>query len=189
MDLTATIAQAAGMHELPPEHFDGVSLLPWLLGQSPPSAFHAHLYWHGLLGDVAVQAGGWKLRRSQGTFLFNITHDPLELYSLAQSHAHSGPAMVATLNAKLDQWLHSLPFEARCKDRQCGDYDAQHVRSSQPCTSDEVDPRFVTYGQSKGWEPPYGQNGGNANGGQAACWPAAIDAVRDEVRHASGSAL
>ena len=53
------------MHELPPEHFDGVSLLPWLLGQSPPSAFHAHLYWHGLLGDVAVQAGGWKLRRSQ----------------------------------------------------------------------------------------------------------------------------
>ena len=178
------------MHELPTEHFDGVSLLPYLLADGPeaPRTFHAHLYWHGLLGDVAVQADGWKLRRSQGTFLFDLTHDPLELYNLAQSHASGGPAMVATLGAKLDQWLHALPFEARCKDRQCGDYDAQHVRSTQPCTSDEVDPRFVTYGPREGWKPPYGRDGGQ--GGGKHCWPAAISAVHDEAYgNASDAAL
>ena len=179
------------MQELPSEHFDGVSLLPYLMAVGPtaPPTFHAHLYWHGLLGDAAVQADGWKLRRSQETFLFDLTHDPLELYNLAQSHAHGGPARVATLNAKLDQWLHALPFEARCKDQQCGSYDAQHVRSTQPCTSDEVDPRFATYGLREGWAPPYGRDGGQGPGKH--CFPSSLSAVRDEVygNASRGSAL
>ena len=169
LDLTATIAQAAGMHELPAEHFDGVSLLPWLLGAPLPASntIHAHLYWHGLLGDTAVQSGGWKLRRSDETFLFNITHDPLELYNLAESHASGGPKTVEALNEKLDQWLHALPFTAPCRDRMCESSDARYIRSMQPCVPSEVDPRFKPYSS-------YGKNAG-----QEMCWPARVYTVHD----------
>ena len=65
--------------------------------------------------------------------------------------------------------------------RHCGDYDAQHVRSTQPCTADELDPRFATYSQHEGWHPPFGHEQGHANDSSpAACWPAACPHVRDE---------
>ena len=76
LDLTATIAQAAGIRMPPAEQFDGVSLLPWLMGYTPPPRIHYQLFWHGVLGDTAVQSHGWKLRRSRETFLFDIENDP-----------------------------------------------------------------------------------------------------------------
>ena len=38
-----------------------------------------------------------KLRRSRNTFLFNVTHDPYELFNLAGSHQGNSPQMLATL--------------------------------------------------------------------------------------------
>lgn len=86
LDLTATIAHAAGMRERPTQHFDGVSLLPLLTDTPGQEEFPSHLYWFGTLGDAAVQSGDWKLRVGYNTFLFNITSDPLELYNLANKH-------------------------------------------------------------------------------------------------------
>ena len=109
----------------PAEQFDGVSLLPWLMGYTPPPTIHYQLFWHGVLGDTAVQSHGWKLRRSRETFLFDIENDPckqrshtlrpmlrrselcvrladlaVELYNLAESHASGGPKMEQKLGKK-----------------------------------------------------------------------------------------
>ena len=59
------------------EHFEGVSLLPWLTDTPGQEQFPTHLFWFGTLGDVSVQSGHWKLRLSHNTYLFNITQDPL----------------------------------------------------------------------------------------------------------------
>merc|ERR1719424_1132092 len=91
LDLTATIAHAAGMKERPAKHFDGVSLLPWLTDTPGQEEFPSHLYWFGTLGDAAVQSGDWKLRVGYNTFLFNITSDPLELYNTFLFNITSDP--------------------------------------------------------------------------------------------------
>ena len=59
------------------EHFEGVSLLPWLTDTPGQEQFPTHLFWFGTLGDVSVQSGHWKLRLSHNTYLFNITQDPV----------------------------------------------------------------------------------------------------------------
>ena len=59
------------------EHFEGVSLLPWLTDTPGQEQFPTHLFWFGTLGDVSVQSGHWKLRLSHNTYLFNITQDPM----------------------------------------------------------------------------------------------------------------
>ena len=97
LDLTATVAHAAGMAVLPEKDFDGVSLLNSLRTKTQPASFTSQQHWFGLLGDAAVQKDGMKLRRSRNTFLFNVTHDPYELFNLAGSHQGNSPQMLATL--------------------------------------------------------------------------------------------
>jgi len=146
LDLTATIAHAAGMKERPKQHFDGVSLLPWLTDKPGQEKFPSHLFWFGTLGDVAVQSGNWKLRLSHNTFLFNITQDPMELYNLAKSHQVGGPQKVAELSIAAKAWVDSLPFKHPCGNG-CS---LEPIRkSTQLCLPRDYDGRFAAFAETQ----------------------------------------
>ena len=103
LDLTATMAHAAGMDNRPEAQFHGVSLLSRLLGKSDSitrgKGDMQHLYWTGADGDHAVRAGDWKLRRcNKDIYLFNITADPSELVNRAEA----SPDWVSKLDGVLD---------------------------------------------------------------------------------------
>ena len=164
LDLTATIAHAAGMTERPAQHFDGVSLLPLLTGTPGQQQFPSHLYWFGTLGDTAVQSGNWKLRVSKSTYLFDLAADPLELYDLAQSHKVGGPKKVGELRMALRAWTDSLPFEKACGN---GCSLEPIRRPNQPCTPQDVDVRFARYSAEFG-------NVFGKHQGHPMCWPAPL---------------
>ena len=160
LDLTATMAHAAGMNTRPVAQFHGVSLLNRLLGKS--DSVHRgggalqHLYWTGADGDHAVRAGDWKLRRcNEDFFLFNITADPYELVN----RATASPDWVAKLNEVLDHWLNLLPF----KPPACKTVDPHVRKPERKCAPDKVDSRFTH-------QTPYVDD----SPAVATCWPAEV---------------
>lgn len=74
-DLMATFADLAGVE--PPEHTDGISVVPTLLGQFNKQIDREYLYWEYQHGkSQAVRMGPWKGIR------FGGTKEPIELYDL-----------------------------------------------------------------------------------------------------------
>ena len=73
-DFLPTAAELAGV--TPPEHIDGISILPTLLGKEQKS--HEFLYWEFPSGGYsqAVRLSQWKAIRTQW-------HGPIELYDLS----------------------------------------------------------------------------------------------------------
>lgn len=79
-DLFPTVAEISGLDR--PDHLDGVSFLPTLLGE-PGQEEHEYLYWefHERGGRVAVRKGDWKAVR------YNVLKQPdapMELYDLSK---------------------------------------------------------------------------------------------------------
>ena len=74
-DLMSTFADLAGVK--PPEHTDGISVLPTLLGQPDKQTRREYLYWEYQHGkQQAVRMGRWKGIR------FGGTKEPIELYDM-----------------------------------------------------------------------------------------------------------
>lgn len=167
LDLTATIAHAAGMKVREKKHFDGVSLLPWLTDAPGQEKFPTHLFWFGTLGDVAVQSGNWKLRLSHNTFLFNITQDPMELYNLAKSHTVGGPQKVAELSLAAKAWTDSLPFKHSCGN---GCTLEPIRKSTQLCLPRDYDGRFAAFAETQ----PAGLLQTPIKSLEHMCWPAPL---------------
>ena len=70
------------------DYFDGISILPTLLGQPARQRQHDHLYWEFHETDmIGVRQGDWKLvvRRGQPA-LYNLATDPREDHDLAAQH-------------------------------------------------------------------------------------------------------
>ncbi len=140
LDLTATMAHAAGMNERPGGHFHGTSLLDKLTGKTDTvergsEGYKHHFYWYGTIGDIALRIGHWKLRKcGEQTFLFNITADPSELVNRAEA----SPDWVAKLNEIVNHWLDRLPF----KPSKCSSIDHFVRPADHQCPEKYVDPRF-----------------------------------------------
>ena len=70
------------------DYFDGISILPTLLGLPARQRQHDHLYWEFHETDmIGVRKGDWKLvvRRGQPA-LYNLATDPHEDHDLAAQH-------------------------------------------------------------------------------------------------------
>jgi arylsulfatase A-like enzyme len=92
-DILPTLSEIAGVS--PPEPYDGVSLLPTLLGRPADQKPHDYLYWEfpGSGGSQAVQRGDWKIVRTKVNGnpatpweLYNIKSDERETTDLAGKH-------------------------------------------------------------------------------------------------------
>ena len=88
-DFMTTAADIAGT--TPPEHTDGISFLPTLVGKAQTP--HEYLYWESHENDKiqAVRMGKWKFIRSMrlekwGPCLFDLEKDPREKKNLAKSN-------------------------------------------------------------------------------------------------------
>ena len=80
---------------LPGDGFDGISMLPTLLGDDSRQQQHEHLYWEFHETDqMAVRRGDWKLVVISGTpHLYNLANDIHEDHDLAKEQ----PELVAQL--------------------------------------------------------------------------------------------
>jgi arylsulfatase A-like enzyme len=106
VDITPTIAAAAGATLPADRTIDGVNLLPYLTGEQagPP---HDALFWRDGSYEVVI-AGGWKLQRAQRpkkTWLYHLAKDPTERKELSAS----APAKLAELAARLDAHNAQMP--------------------------------------------------------------------------------
>ena len=70
------------------DYFDGISILPTLLGQPARQRQHDHLYWEFHETDmIGVRQGDWKLVVHRGQpALYNLSTDPHEDHDLAAQH-------------------------------------------------------------------------------------------------------
>jgi|GEM_PF-85136 len=103
LDLTASSLVAGGGKI--PDEFDGVDLLPRLLGKADKVERDEPMVW-GFWQTYAVRDGDWKLWRSNThELLFNVTEDPYETKNLAKAE----PEITARLRSVLDEWTKSLP--------------------------------------------------------------------------------
>ncbi len=111
LDFYATIASAAKAK--PPEHLDGVDLMPYLLGEKTGDV-HEYLFW--LNNDptdaprrhlVAVRSKDWRLYRYRETEpwqLFDLEKDPREEEDIADQY----PDVVEKLANKHAEWKSTL---------------------------------------------------------------------------------
>lgn len=87
-----TLCQIAGIN--PPNHIQGISCLPTLLGHPSQQKKHPYLYWEfpGYGGQQAVRMGKWKglrMRIKKGNMkiqLFNLKKDLQEQHNVAAQH-------------------------------------------------------------------------------------------------------
>ncbi len=106
VDVVPTVVAAAGA---PPDAnvpFDGVDLVPYLLGQKGSAAPHDRLFWR--MGTrYAVREGNWKLvsdRLFGRSRLFDLSKDPAEHTSLERSHRD----VAKRLEAAYETWSGSM---------------------------------------------------------------------------------
>ncbi|MEO0477226.1 MAG: sulfatase-like hydrolase/transferase, partial [Planctomycetota bacterium] len=103
LDLTATTLAAGG--GAIPDEFDGVGLLPRLLGKAKQINRAEPMFW-AFWQTQAARDGDWKLWRSNTTeLLFNLAEDPYELENLIEAE----PAIAERLRGELERWSASLP--------------------------------------------------------------------------------
>lgn len=71
-----------------PDYFDGISILPTLVGQPARQRMHDHLYWEFHETDMlGIRRGDWKLVVQSGqSHLYNLAQDPHEDHDLAAQH-------------------------------------------------------------------------------------------------------
>ena len=105
MDVFSTAAAASSVPLPADRRYDGVDLLPYLVGETagPP---HRILFWRSLY-NKAVRRGEWKLildERSGRTLLYNLNHDRGEKENLAPRH----PQIVGELLDALERWEEQL---------------------------------------------------------------------------------
>lgn len=113
-DLFATFLALAGISPPGDRQVDGVDMLPLLTGEG--DSIHRRLFYFKGPQLIGVRDGDWKyLRRHmtdnggytslrQGPFLFNLSRDPHESYSLIESEPEIARRMEALLQA-FDQEL------------------------------------------------------------------------------------
>ncbi|MBT3288351.1 MAG: sulfatase-like hydrolase/transferase [Victivallales bacterium] len=111
LDIPATVLARCGVSKPWQGHvFDGVDLLPFVVGPKPSAAQpHEVLYWRRG-EDYAILAGDWKLARNDQAGprtirLFNLAADPGEWKDLAQAHPERAQAM----QDLFDAWDSALP--------------------------------------------------------------------------------
>jgi len=102
MDITATILSAAGLED-EVAALDGIDLMPYLDGSSPPP--DRQFYWranlYGFGAQRALREGRWKYMQHDSTqFLFDIVQDPGERENLFAQH----PDIVNRLRGDLSRW-------------------------------------------------------------------------------------
>ncbi|MEM7110048.1 MAG: arylsulfatase [Bacteroidota bacterium] len=105
-DVFPTLAELTDI-ELP-DHIDGISFLPTLIGKNEQQAQHKYLYWefHERGGRLAVRKGNWKAVRYDA---FKGSESPLELYDLRQdigetnNLAEAYPGVIAEIKKILDE--------------------------------------------------------------------------------------
>ncbi|TWU51742.1 sulfatase family protein [Rubripirellula reticaptiva] len=97
LDVGATACALAGLPDDP--ELDGVSLLPYLSGQTDGIP-HGTLYWRWL-GQSAIRKGKWKyLRSDQREFLFDLENDVEETNNLIEDR----PDVARSLVKELTTW-------------------------------------------------------------------------------------
>ena len=103
-DLMPTFSELAGVkncaqryrnRRLKTDYFDGLSIVPTLLGHDAEQQRHPHLYWEfAETNQIAVRRGDWKLVVIKGVpHLYNLETDLHEDHDLATEH----PAIVQQL--------------------------------------------------------------------------------------------
>jgi arylsulfatase A len=103
-DLMATFADLAGIKA--PEHTDGISVLPTLLGRTDKQTHREYLYWEYQHGkQQAVRMGRWKGIR------FGGTKEPIELYDMNKDIGEKNN--VAAAHPKIIKRISEIMKEAR----------------------------------------------------------------------------
>ncbi len=103
-DIMATLADLAGVS--PPDHTDGISVAPTLLGQPEFQKKREYLYWEHHMGkQQAVRMGKWKGIR------FGGTKEPIELYDLSVDIGETNN--IAEDHPEITERMNSIMKEAR----------------------------------------------------------------------------
>ena len=104
LDIFATAAALANS-DLPEDRiYDGVNLMPSLLGEAPPP--HEALYWRSGY-NKAIRKGPWKLilnARDETTFLYNLDNDKEESSNITSTNQQ----VITDLMKDLDKWEDGL---------------------------------------------------------------------------------
>ncbi|KAJ0385998.1 hypothetical protein COL922a_005261 [Colletotrichum nupharicola] len=105
LDILPTLCDLVGTKPLPGLPMDGVSLLPHLQGREGHDKVYAEYTGEGTVSPLMmIREGPWKYIYcpADGTQLFNLEHDPLELVNLASGKAPK--AIEAKAKAKLEEY-------------------------------------------------------------------------------------
>jgi arylsulfatase A-like enzyme len=105
LDVFATIAQATGVGLPTDRAYDGVDLVPFVIGAGTEDP-HAALFWRAA-GHRAVRAGAWKLISDATTgarVLYDLSTDPFEQTDLAARD----PERAAAMERMLARWEATL---------------------------------------------------------------------------------
>uniref|UniRef100_L2G7Y0 Sulfatase n=1 Tax=Colletotrichum fructicola (strain Nara gc5) TaxID=1213859 RepID=L2G7Y0_COLFN len=105
LDILPTLCDLVGTKPLPGLPMDGVSLLPHLQGREGHDKVYAEYTGEGTVSPLMmIREGPWKYIYcpADGTQLFNLEHDPLELVNLASGKAPK--AIEAEAKAKLEEY-------------------------------------------------------------------------------------
>ena len=122
-DWIPTILEAVGAKEKAPDHTDGISLLPTLLGKEQPERPFLYREFSGYGGQQTIRVGEWKAVRQNlakgkiKTELYNIVSDISEKNDVAADH----PDIVARLEKMMaEQHVPSAIFRLKALDGTAG---------------------------------------------------------------------
>ncbi|KAK2061884.1 choline-sulfatase [Colletotrichum caudatum] len=107
LDILPTLCDLVGTKPAPGLPMDGTSLLPHLQGKTGHDKVYAEYTGEGTISPLMmIREGPWKFIHcpADGTQLFNLEHDPLELVNLASQKAISGKLLGEEAKAKLEEY-------------------------------------------------------------------------------------